>query len=479
MFIRILFFQAALLLICPPAIAQNSHNLSYPAGNGIDSIPDTVIVTRLIITGNQVTRPQIIMREMVFHEGDTMPAQVFERAAERTRENLMNTTLFNFVTITRQSLSGYESAVVVDLKERWYIIPAPIFELVDRNFNEWVKSGDWTRINYGFNLNWANFRGMNETLKVLFKWGYSQRIGISYSIPYINKNQAEGMTFGAAYSRNRETNYGVLESKQLLYKDEDSYVRKEISGYVRYSRRDGFYNTSSFTVEYRYNGIADTVAQLNPDFLGSGRTRQELLMIAWQFRRDRRDYKVYPLKGYLFEFDAVKNGTGLMRNEPNLMFLSTTVKYYRPLAKKWYWASSVKGKLSGQSTAPYFNQRGLGFNNDFVRSYEYYIVPGQNFVLSRNTFKFALLPTQIFTLPINFLEKFRTIPYAFYLNANFDFSYVRDRQFAADNPLANEWQMGYGVGMDYVTYYSLVFRLEYSFNKFGENGLFIHFTAPI
>ncbi len=416
---------------------------------------------------------------MVFHEGDTLPEMVFEKAAERSRENLMNTTLFHFVSITRQTLSGNESAVVVDLKERWYIIPAPIFELVDRNFNEWVKSGDWKRINYGFYLNWDNFRGMHESLRFLFKWGYSQRIGFSYTIPYIMKSQNEGLTFGATYARNRETGYGVQESKQLLYKDDDGYVRKEWLGFVKYSRRSGFYNTSSFSLEYRYTGITDTVSYLNPEFLGQGRTRQELLTLAWQFRRDLRDYKIYPLKGYLFDFDAVKNGTGLMRNEPDLLFLSTQFKYYDQVAPRWYWATSIKGKLSGQSDAPYFNQRGLGFQNDFVRSYEYYIVPGQNFILGRNTFKFALLPTQVVTLPINFLEKFRTIPYAFYLNANFDYSYVRDRQFADDNPLSNDWQFGYGVGLDYVTYYSLVFRIEYSFNKFGENGLFIHFTAPI
>lgn len=440
---------------------------------------DTVIVSNLIITGNKITQMQVITRELMVHEGDTLTVNVLEKALERTRENLMNTTLFNFITINYQKLQQNEIAVIINLAERWYIFPIPIFELVDRNFNEWVKSGDFSRVNYGFYLNWDNFRGMNESLRFQFRWGYSQRIGLFYNIPFINKNQEEGLSFGGAYSRNREVGYDVYDSEQLLFQEDEKFVRKEIYGGIRYSHRTGFYNTSSVSVEYRYNSISDSVAKLNPEYFGQERTVQELITISWNLRRDRRDFKIYPLKGYLLEFDAVKNGIGLLTNEPDLLFLSGTVKYFKPLAKRWYAATSFKAKLSGQSDAPYFNQRGLGFGNEFVRGYEYYIVPGQNYLLNRTSLKFALVPTQVITLPFSILEKFKTIPYAFYLNANFDFSYVKDRQFYYKNPLANNWQYGYGAGIDYVTYYNLVFRVEYSFNKFGENGFFLHFTAPI
>lgn len=468
---RLLFFL--FLSIC--FSVKPLHGQSVDA----DSLPSPVIVSKVIITGNHVTKLSVITRELLIYEGDTLTTQVFERVVERTRENLMNTGLFNFVNISHQTITGNQLAVIINLTERWYIFPVPVFELVDRNFNEWIKSGEWDRVNYGAYLNWDNFRGRNESLRFLFRWGYSQRIGISYQIPYINKNQDEGMSFGFAYSRNRESGYGVRNSEQLLYQDFDNYVRKEISAGFRYTRRDGFYNTGTFFIDYRYNSLADTIARLNPEFLGDGRSSQELVTIGWQFRRDRRDYKVYPLKGYLFDFDAVKNGIGQLKNEPDLMYLQTHIKYFHKFNDKWFVATSLKGKLSGKSNAPYFNQRAFGFQNDFVRGYEYYVVPGQNFILNRNSFKFALLPTRVINLPFSFLEKFRSIPYAFYLNANFDVGYVSDRQFKESNPLGNTWLYGYGVGIDYVTYYNLVFRLEYSFNKLGENGFFVHFTAPI
>jgi len=470
----VLFLAFIFIFNQPPAAGQ-----IIPAQeDSVRAQNEVIIISQMIITGNKITRMSIIQRELLIHENDTLPLLVFERAAERTRENLMNTNLFNFVTISHQLIAPGQSVVVIDLKERWYIMPIPIFELVDRNFNEWVKSGDWSRVNYGFYLNWDNFRGRNESVRFQFRWGYSQRIGISYTIPYINKNQKEGLSFGFAYSRNREAGYAVSESKQLLYQD-PHFVRKEIYGGIKYSQRSGFYNTTSIAADYRYNSISDTIAELNPDYLGQGRTSQELITISWQFRRDKRDFKIYPLKGYLFDFDVVKNGIGLMKNEPSLLYLSSQIKYFYQMAPRWYFATTVKGKLSGKSDAPYFNQRGFGFGNDFVRGYEYYVIPGQNFILNRSSVKFALLPTRVISLPWSVLEKFRTIPYAFYMNANFDMGYTRDRQFANDNPLGNSWQFGYGLGIDYVTYYNLVMRVEYSFNKFGENGFFLHFTAPI
>ena len=192
-----------------------------------------------------------------------------------------------------------------------------------------------------------------------------------------------------------------------------------------------------------------------------------------------RDYKFYPLRGYLFDLDVVKNGMGVLVNEPDLLFFSSQFKYFRPLSEKFGLAGSVKGKWSGKSDAPYFNQRALGYNNDFIRGYEYYVIPGQNYALVKLNFKYTLMGNRIVMAPAWVPEKFRTLPNAFYLNAGIDWGYVRDRQFSAMNPLANTYQYGYGFGVDYVTYYSLVFRLQYSINRWNEKGLFLHFTAPI
>lgn len=444
-----------------------------------DTSGSIIVVKRLVISGNQTTKASVILRELMFKEGDTLEASIFPKILSRSRDNLMNLGIFNFVDVTAAQDMGPYQTVLVNVVERWYVIPLPQFELVDRNFNEWIKSGDAGRINYGLNLDWTNFRGMNETLKLQFKWGYTRRFGLSYQLPFINKNQDEGLSFFGYYTLSQELGYAVKESKLLLYKADDDYAREETSFGTRYTRRNGHFNTSFFGAEYRDLQVADTIVALNPDYLSPGLFRQRMLMLSWGFRRDLRDYKYYPLNGYVFDMEVVKSGWGFIKDEPEWMVFTAQFRKYFAVAKKWYASYSIKGKLSGISETPYWVQRGFGYGNDLVRGYEYYVVPGQNFLLFKSNLKYNLLQTKVVSLPLPISEKFKTIPNAIYLNVGAESGYVRDRQFSKSNPLSNTVQLGYGLGLDYVTYYNLVFSVEYSFNRMGESGFFLHFAAPI
>jgi hypothetical protein len=67
---------------------------------------------------------------------------------------------------------------------------------------------------------------------------------------------------------------------------------------------------------------------------------------------------------------------------------------------------------------------------------------------------------------------------ALYLDVYVDAGYVWDDLYDDRNFLAGSWQSGYGAGLDLVTSYDQVLRLEYSWNVLGEGGLFLHFTQP-
>ena len=49
------------------------------------------------------------------------------------------------------------------------------FEISERNFNSWYRDfkksnyEDWSKINYGIMLDWHNFRGANELIKLKFR----------------------------------------------------------------------------------------------------------------------------------------------------------------------------------------------------------------------------------------------------------------------------------------------------------------------
>ena len=79
----------------------------------------------------------------------------------------------------------------------------------------------------------------------------------------------------------------------------------------------------------------------------------------------------------------------------------------------------------------------------------------------------------------NRFSQFSTIPYSVYLTLNGDAGYVQDKFYGSKNSLNNKWQYGYGVGLDFVTFYDIVARFEYTFNKQMQHGFFISLSAGI
>ncbi|MEO5572858.1 MAG: POTRA domain-containing protein [Bacteroidia bacterium] len=479
---RFAFICVVFIFFLKHSFAQVPDSTAVPGSNLIDPLSEKkVVVKQILLVGNKITKPSIITRELFFHEGDTLPHYVLLEAMKRSRENLLNTSLFNFVDIYEQPDANDSSStfVIVKMTERWYLFPLPIFELVDRNFNEWWLTKDFSRTNYGVYIVRENFLGRKQTVQVLLRFGYSQKIGLYYSIPYINKQQRNGLSFSLSYTRNHEISYSDFDNKQLYFKDEDVYVRKQFSTGIRLTHRSGIHDYYTYTAEYQDNLISDTVAILNPDYFLPDSNTQKIIILAYGWKSDHRDSKNYTLKGYYFDFDVSKQGLGLLENEPDLLSMSASFRKYWELRPRWHVAAGVRGKLSGQSFAPYYNSRGLGFGSDFVRGYEYYVVNGQNYTLLKANLKFTLVPEQVIHIKYIPLEKFNRIPFAFYINAFADMGYVKDRQFYKVNPLTNSYLLGYGIGLDYVTYYDIVFRVEFSLNKLGESGIFLHFTSPI
>ena len=454
-----------------------TFSLSAIAADTISTLP--FVIERIIITGNGVTKPHIIERELIFHQSDTLPEAILVNAIARSRENLMNTGLFNFVEINHYSDPNHITSIHINVTERWYLWPFPFFEVVDRNFNEWWLTRDFNRTNYGVYLTRENFRGRDESLKLQIRLGYSQRLGLFYNIPYINRQQNLGMSLGAFHTRNREIAYETEGNKLKYYKEPDDFIRKDWTVYWRLNKRSGIYNYFSYGMDYRRIEVSDSVIQLNDNYFINKTGLQQQLSFVWSYRHDRRDYQPYPLKGNLFEFEIGKTGFGLLKNEPEILAVASSYRKYFKWSQRWHSSFSVKGKVSGMYDSPFVNMRALGYGYDVVRGYEYYVINGNNFFLLKTTLiKYTLLPTYIYKLPFIRSEKFNKIPNTIYLSVSTDAGYVRDRQFAYNNHLSNKWLAGYGIGLDYVTYYDLVFRFEYSINDLGEHGFFLNFAAP-
>ncbi|MDD3911565.1 MAG: POTRA domain-containing protein, partial [Bacteroidales bacterium] len=65
-----------------------------------------IYISDIYISGNSITKDKIILRELPFSRGITISEPDLKDAIEKARQNLMNISLFNYVTITYQP-SGY------------------------------------------------------------------------------------------------------------------------------------------------------------------------------------------------------------------------------------------------------------------------------------------------------------------------------------------------------------------------------------
>jgi len=139
----------------------------------------------------------------------------------------------------------------------------------------------------------------------------------------------------------------------------------------------------------------------------------------------------------------------------------------------------VKGKISFNNPT-YGLLGGLGYRNQLVRGYEYYVVNGNHFTLFKTQLRYAIVEDKIVNIKPLPMDKFNKIPISIYIGTYADAGYVSEN-LTTDNPnfLNDDWLYGGGTSIDFVSYYDMVFRIEYSVNRLNEHGLFIHFIAPL
>jgi len=438
---------------------------------------DLKIIKNIQIVGNKTTKEKIILRELAFNIQDSLKNHELTSAITQSKKNLLNTSLFNFVKIDVALLDSVHASVILQITERWYIFPLPIFEIDDNNFNTWWRTKDVSRINYGMHLTHYNFRGRKEKLILTAMYGFTERYRLRYEIPYLTASQKLGLSVDLSYNRRDEIAYNSSNNERLQYKDPNSDAYRNLSNSLTLTFRNKIFDTHSFTANYSQNSVTDLVVRLNPKFLLNNKSRLNYFRLSYQFTSDKRDSKNYPLKGSYWRASLTQFGLGVFSNL-NLLNLNVQAKKFVELKSRLYLAGSATVLLTPNTNQPYLLRNGLGYSSFGVRSYEYYVIDGQNVGVGKLQLKYQLVQPKSMNLA-GISERFGKFHYAFYLGIFSDFAYIDDQVGYEMNRLANEIQFGHGLSIDFVSYYDIVIRAEYSFNKFGESGLFLHFVAPI
>lgn len=448
-----------------------------------DTISKKFVVDSINITGNKQTNHHIILREINFKKGELLTKEELKKKCLRSQQNLMNTSLFVFDTIYfRLDTVANRTDILISVRERWYFWPSVILQIQDRNFNAWwyQEHASLVRLNYGVGFTLYNVFGLNQTLTLIARGGYTEQYGAGYRIPYINKKQTVGLVASYYFYRNKQIWYDTQDGA-LIYYTGTNYVRQEQEAKIGVTHRHKLYLRQSLELFYKTSSVSDTVNRLNDNYYakGFGQTSIQYFSLQYRIAHDNRDYRPYPLKGTLLEVFIVKDGFNTLKNEtPNNLFIGGGIKNYFKLCNRVYMMNGVRGRYAPVYTPMYYFNRALGFN-DLVRGYEYYVIDGQNFLLAKSNLRFQIIKPGVFHVPINMLKKFRSFSYALYAGPFVDVGYASDDYFATHNTLSNQWLTGAGIGIDLVTYYDYVFRTEFTVNKFGQAGIYLHLNAPL
>ena len=465
----LLFFLLSIL----NAQAQTEGNqLQDTAVTGI------VRIDTIVIDGNRRTKPQVILREITFAAGDTIAFDELMEKMEVSRNHLMNIGLFNEVILNIKSWEEESIVVSVSVKERWYTFPVPALDLYDRNLNVWLvdHNASLNYLQFGLRFYQQNMRGRDEDLKLVALFGYSQLYQIQYFIPYINKKQNIGLKFTASFGRTRNLTYGFYNNKDLIYENVEAFQKTNFYTLADVIYKPAFNYRYIFSLSYNDNQVEDTIAELNPDYFLNGATRQQYFTARAIFVRDFKDIASYPLTGNYLELSMTKIGFGWFDNV-NIFSVTGVFDQYFHLGKKWYASTQNKLKVSFPGVQPYNLERGLGYSNDYVHGYEYYVIDGQSFGFTRWDIKNEIFKIKIKTPPKNPFLKGAKIPFSLYGRAFVSAGYVKDDYYYENNPLNNSFLAGGGLGLDLTLIYDTTIRVEYSINKLGETGFFLHMNS--
>jgi hypothetical protein len=472
-FLFILFFNLKPAFLLAQTIVP-SFETDILIHNPIDSNSKLKVIA-ININGNKKTKTYIILNEIQFKVGDSVIAGNLYENLLSAKQQVYNTSLFTDVAITPTLLEGSQVIINVSVKEKWYIFPTPQFQMVDRNFNEWVKiyHASLDRVIYGAKFAHYNFSGRRDQLRIYLLNGYARNIAFSYIAPASNKKLTDGFGILASYTQNREVPYKTAYNNELLqYKNEKKFIRSIFNTTLSYSVRKNLFKTQVYSIGYSNINATDSLisSAYNPSYFNTGKSAAKFLDFSYYYQYIKTNNNKYPLSGTSYSLLFLKRGLQFTGGVNKFSIDGTFSKYLKH-KNNWYSSLELSGKLKLPFTQPYLNQKALGYKEFYLRGLEYYVVDGVATSLAKYTLRKQVIS---FNIPLPFhVKTIPNIPITIFAKAYADVGYSYSKQ-ANDSYLNNRFLYTEGLGMDILTVYDLSFRVEFSFNQLGENGLFLH-----
>ena len=113
----------------------------------------------------------------------------------------------------------------------------------------------------------------------------------------------------------------------------------------------------------------------------------------------------------------------------------------------------------------------FGYGSFQMRGLEYNVIDGMSGAMLKTTVHHELLHFEIKN-PFKSRTHDR-IPFRIYMKLYGDLGYAYNSNQISSNTLNNTLLRTWGFGMDIISIYDFVFKIEYSFNQLGKDGLYL------
>lgn len=413
--------------------------------------PETVlgVVDTVIVAGNAKTKTYVILNEMALHQGDTVTAE----AMEYDRNRIYGLGLFTRVEVMYDSLESIRF-LFVDVNERWYVLPIPIFGFRD---------GDPKRIYAGAGLQHENVGGRNQKLRASLVLGSDPSAGVAFADPLLFHD--ERVFFSIGLSFNRVRNKSEVETARTGSFDEFHYDANATFG-----KRFTLTQTAGINVGFR---------QLEVSSWWPGRTvaangKDRFLYATASYLFDSRDLFEYPSRGGFAALYATKYGLG--ESAVNFTRFGADLRRYTPLPFGFTVAARVQGSTITGGEVPSYAHMFFGYG-ERLRGWFGTVLEGENIASATLELRHYLIAPRVFRqtfLPVP--EEFSVWRFGLSAALFANTGAIWDRG-AKVGP--GDLFSGYGAGLHLLLPYSVVVRVEYAWNQYRRGEFILDLRGSI
>ena len=322
-------------------------------------------ITKIEIFGNRKTKPNVILRELLFRQNESVTIDQISAAQKRVQS-------LRLFTRVRFDISGEKDLYTLNItvNEQWYIFIYPTFYMNEKS---------WNKISYGASLRYYNFLGRNIYLKMKAVHGYNPMYRFIYHNPWFlgnNKLYTKLILFKRKV-RSKSPAHDNLEDSRVGF---DWVIGKRF-GHFTFTGIDFKYTEISASPE---SGLT-----ISP----SGKDR--LLSLSGSFGHDTRDLKEYPHQGWWLQLHGkVAGKSGWLPYYQN----GVDIRSYIPINQNVTLAMRAATILS-QGKIPIYDRSYFGYD-ERIRGRFYDIFEGENFILGSTEIRFPLMKIGYFNLPL-------------------------------------------------------------------------------